>query len=250
MGTVKKKETVEVEKSLNAWDGEQSIDSFTREQSALELVTKFDVEQLPRVYTMRDHAEYMLKKQVENGERGSYTDLTLENAYFHILTGLAPYLQSFKKRQLVGKFVCLSETGDYYHEGRNYLVWAQVKETSVLANKFGQIVLFRVLGQKQVVERGVKRWIKMPTYVSETGYTYASTLDFDMRLVDGVICGYDSAWDANEDFETVSDALKTLRSETQARQVKHPESQELDEAIAFEQELAVKATKPVELPDY
>jgi hypothetical protein len=249
MGAVKKKEVV-VEKNDGVWNGEQSIDSFSKENSALALVTKFDVEQLPRVYTMRDHAEYMLKKQVENGERGTFTDLTLENTYFHILTGLKPFLQSYTKRQLVGKYVCLSENGEYYHEGRNYLVWAQVKESSILAHKFGTIVLFRVLGQKQVVDRGVKRWVTMPTYTSETGYQYASTLDFDMRLVDGVVCGYDSAWDANEDYEAVSDALKTLRSEARARQVTNPDEAELEATIAFEKELAVKATKPVEMPDF
>jgi len=231
-----------VKGQLNADTGEPG---FQEEQSALAVVSSYDEHERPVQYSFREHAEYMLKSFVASGIRGTYTPASLDDKEFSVRENIRDLMcggwadtLTLKSQSAPSGWICLHENGDRNATDRNYVVFLELPENSVLAQRLTPFVCIRINSQADDDGYPVALRTNSKGYL-DTGSSISPA------LLDGVIHSYKSRSHAVRAMTELTEATAKLywshRERTKAQS--DAEELELEASEREERRLATLARK-------
>lgn len=238
------KQVVEVEMPDATDTGEPGYHEMS---SALAIVSSFDAHERPVMITAHDHAEYRLKASVANGKRETYSRRQLEDLADRTSMEFANLVFGRWNKTATLKRVGVNESGWHVlHENgersvtdRHVVAFVELPENSVLASRVGPYACIRIRPEVVVNGRTVAS-----LQLNNAGYLETSA--GDDRLVEGVLYGYSSFREAMEDLTRLTDALRTLYFDAQARNANTDPARESEllEAEEHDRKVAALAAEP------
>lgn len=217
-------------------------------KSALAVISRFDTHESKVMLTPASHARYILDSEVANGIIGSWDTGDLDDKTSQVETTFANLVVGRWNDTAVQNpagvpgsgWMCLHENGEWRGEelaNRNHVAFIQVPKDTVLHSRF-RYACVRILSQTKGHD-GRKVTLKMNGEWLDTMYT-------DKQLVEGILFGYSDHRSMEADQQALSQALRQLRSEHQARlnAVKDPDELERERMDRDEARLEALASKP------